>query len=445
MKSPPEVLLPDERAQTPQPWFHPIAGEKPLVLVMENSQLFEISTDFFTALNNGDETAIAELKAAMPVTDRLTKAWHADTEPSAISLNLAQSCNLACSYCYADEGRFGGAQRSMSADIALATIKQFIENAPKKRVTIGFIGGEPFVNRATLYRSVASAKEIAAAGGVSVGFSVTTNGTLLTPDDLTLLRENAFAVSVSIDGDAGMNDLHRSDRQGAGSFVKIVNNLRPLLENPGRAKIAARSTIARDDLRVLERVEALCALGFPEVGVSPLRTSPNPALVFTPDDWSIFLQEMIRAAEAEWEWVVAGGQFRFSNLAVALKEIHRGSCRPLPCGAAANYVSVNAEGNYFSCHRTIDDPRFALGTLATGLDATARERFLQSRLVDTQEPCRSCWARYLCGGGCHAEVIKSGRDSCDYIRGWLEYCLSYYDRLLSIRPDLFNLSPTQQP
>jgi uncharacterized protein len=445
MKSPSEVLLPDELAQTPQPWFHPIAGEKPLVLVMENSQLFEIGTDFFTALNNGDETAIAELKAALPVTDRLTKAWHADTEPSAISLNLAQSCNLACSYCYADEGRFGGANRSMSADIALATIKQFIENAPKKRVTIGFIGGEPFVNRATLYQSVDSAKAVAADCGVSVGFSVTTNGTLLTPDDLTLLRENAFAVSVSIDGDAGMNDLHRSDRQGAGSFVKIVNNLRPLLENPGRAKIAARSTIARDDLRVLERVEALCAIGFPEVGVSPLRTSPNPALVFTPDDWSDFLQEMIRAAEAEWEWVLAGGAFRFSNLAVALKEIHRGSCRPLPCGAAANYVSVNAEGNYFSCHRTIDDPHFALGTLATGLDATARERFLQSRLVDTQEPCRSCWARYLCGGGCHAEVIKSGRDSCDYIRGWLEYCLSYYDRLLSIRPDLFEPSPTPQP
>jgi uncharacterized protein len=445
MKSPPEVLLPDERAQIPQPWFHPIAGEKPLVLVMENSQLFEISTDFFTALNNGDETAIAELKAAMPVTDRLATAWHADTEPSAISLNLAQSCNLACSYCYADEGRFGGANRSMSADIALATIEQFIKNAPKKRVTIGFIGGEPFVNRDTLYRSVASAKLVAAACGVSVGFSVTTNGTLLTPDDLTLLRENAFAVSVSIDGDAGMNDVHRSDRQGAGSFAKIVHNLRPLLAHPGRAKIAARSTIARDDLRVLERVEALCAIGFPEVGVSPLRTSPNPSLVFTPDDWSVLLQEMIRAAEAEWERVVAGGQFRFSNLAVALKEIHRGSCRPLPCGAAANYVSVSAEGNYFSCHRTIDDPRFALGTLADGLDASAREQFLQSRLVDTQEPCRSCWARYLCGGGCHAEVVKSGRDSCDYIRGWLEYCLSYYDRLLSIRPDLFNLSPTQQP
>lgn len=446
MKFPPEVLLPEfERAKIPQPWFHLIAGAKPLVLLMENSRLFEISADFFAALDSGDAAAITELSIAMPSTGNLVTAWHADVEPSAISLNLAQSCNLACSYCYADEGRFGGQQRSMPVEIALATIKQFIENAPKRRVTIGFIGGEPFVNRSTLYRSVEYAKEVAAAFGVSVGFSVTTNGTLITPDDIMLLRENAFAVSVSIDGDAGINDLHRSDRGGTGSFAKITNNLQPLLANPGRAKIAARSTIARDDLRVWERVEALSAIGFPEVGVSPLRTSPNPALVFTLDNWSVFLQEMIRAAEAEWEYVLAGGHLRFSNLAIALKEIHKGSCRPLPCGSAANYVSVNAEGNYFSCHRTIDDPRFALGKLADGLDASAREQFLQSRLVDTQEPCRSCWARYLCGGGCHAEVIESGRGSCDYIRGWLEYCLSYYDRLLSIRPDFFDPSPTQQP
>jgi uncharacterized protein len=41
----------------------------------------------------------------------------------------------------------------------------------------------------------------------------------------------------------------------------------------------------------------------------------------------------------------------------------------------------------------------------------------------------SCWARYLCGGGCHHEVIARGRPACDYIRGWLHYCLGAYLRL----------------
>ena len=66
----------------------------------------------------------------------------------------------------------------------------------------------------------------------------------------------------------------------------------------------------------------------------------------------------------------------------------------------------------------------------------ARRHFAESRHVDRQEPCRSCWARYLCGGGCHAEVLSAGRSGCDYIRGWLEFCISLYPAVLTQRPDL---------
>jgi uncharacterized protein len=53
------------------------------------------------------------------------------------------------------------------------------------------------------------------------------------------------------------------------------------------------------------------------------------------------------------------------------------------------------------------------------------------------EPCRGCWARYLCGGGCYHEVERRGRIGCDYIRGWLEFCLESYAELSSMRPDYF--------
>jgi uncharacterized protein len=54
------------------------------------------------------------------------------------------------------------------------------------------------------------------------------------------------------------------------------------------------------------------------------------------------------------------------------------------------------------------------------------------------EPCRSCWARYLCGGGCYHEVERRGRIGCDYIRGWLEFCLAAYAELSAARPDYFS-------
>jgi uncharacterized protein len=121
----------------------------------------------------------------------------------------------------------------------------------------------------------------------------------------------------------------------------------------------------------------------------------------------------------------------------AMEEIHRGTHRPYPCGAGAGYFGVSAEGGLFACHRFVDDPAGALGDIVSGPDREAQRRWLAERVVDRQEPCRSCWARYLCGGGCHHEVIHRGRPACDLIRGWLEYCLQAYVNLSERRPDFF--------
>jgi uncharacterized protein len=77
-----------------------------------------------------------------------------------------------------------------------------------------------------------------------------------------------------------------------------------------------------------------------------------------------------------------------------------------------------------------------MGTL-DGVDRDRRSRWLAERHVHRQAPCTECWARYLCGGGCHHEAIRRGRPACDYIRGWLQYCMTAYLRLSRQRPDWF--------
>jgi len=90
---------------------------------------------------------------------------------------------------------------------------------------------------------------------------------------------------------------------------------------------------------------------------------------------------------------------------------------------------VSAEGELAACHRCVGDADGAMGSLQEGIDARKRAAWLSERHVHRQEPCQRCWARYLCGGGCHHEVIARGRPACDYIRGWLHYCLGAYLRL----------------
>jgi uncharacterized protein len=420
-------------AATEPHWFHLLRGAESSVFLTEGSMLFDVDASFLGALERAEPDAMAELRAL------------ADSRPpqpmvlapiTALSLNVAQSCNLACSYCYADEGRFGARPRMMDSAVAFAAVDRLVSQA-RGRATIGFIGGEPFLNRPLIHETVAYARSVAGRAAVDIGFSVTTNATLLEDEDLRLLRDEGFTVTVSLDGGPGKN-RHRTDRRGTNSTARALNGIAPLLARPGRARISARATLTRDDLDVAGRLEWLSAAGFGKIGVSPARTGPALALRLTEDDWPHLLERMVEAAEVELACVLAGATPRFANLWTALGAIHRGEGRPLPCGSAATYLSVDVDGTFSSCHRTVGREAFRLGSVSEGFDSERRRLFLNARAVDSQEPCRTCWARYLCGGGCHAEVIETGRAGCDYIRGWLDYCLRTYRDVVARRPELLS-------
>ena len=77
-----------------------------------------------------------------------------------------------------------------------------------------------------------------------------------------------------------------------------------------------------------------------------------------------------------------------------------------------------------------------MGDVFSGTDDARRAQHLARSHVDRMEPCRSCWARYLCGGGCYHEVERRGRIGCDYIRGWLDFCLAAYAELSAHGPTI---------
>ncbi|MGC2679529.1 MAG: radical SAM protein, partial [Mycobacterium sp.] len=200
------------------PWYHVVDGTRPQALLVESSALFEISPPLASALTAGDPQAQALLADYRrgPTARDLPADLPA---PTAISLNVAQSCNLSCSYCYADEGRFGGSARRMTRDTARAAIDELLDGARAgESVLVGFIGGEPLLNRGVVHDSVAYTQDRASARGVHARFSITTNATLLTASDCDLLRSNPFAVTVSIDGGRARHDRHRRRRGGGGSW-----------------------------------------------------------------------------------------------------------------------------------------------------------------------------------------------------------------------------------
>jgi uncharacterized protein len=437
-----EALIRDSR---------PVAAELHLIesgighhaLVVDGSRLYDLDAFGFRALRDGMDDGQA---AAMLAASGLTRPLPAvdDTPPvlppvHAISLAVAQKCNLGCAYCYAREGSFGGPPRNMDIATARKSVDLLLTGKRQgDKVNLAFMGGEPLVNRAVLREATRYAEDQAGKYGAIIGFSITTNGTLLDETDAEFFEDHGFAVTISLDGGQALHDRLRPYKGGRGSFDTIVSNLAPLLARQKRMQVSVRVTVtpAHDDLPAI--LDQFVAMGFHGVGFSPMLNAPSGRQELSRDDLARMLDGMVACGMAFERRTVRGERYPFANMLQALREIYKGTHRPYPCGAGAGYLGVSADGNLSACHRFVNDSEGALGSLTAGLDRSRQAAWLVERHVHRQSPCHTCWARYLCGGGCHHEVLNRERRACDYIRGWLHYCLGAYARLSAVRPDLFD-------
>lgn len=415
----------------------------PHLLFVDGSRLYAMDDDLQRRLEATLEQA-PDSAIALLAEHGITVQHYVDSTPlqeppvRALSLAVAQKCNLGCTYCYAQGGSFGGVVKDMPWGIAEAAVQRLLAEANAgDRVNLSFLGGEPLTNRALIVRTTELAAQLASARGVQIGFSITTNGTLLTAEDGAFFARYGFAVTVSLDGVGEVHDRLRPFKGGLGSYQQVMARVRTLLERRDQLQISARVTVTPSNLDLRPALEHFMALGFHTVGFAPMLASPLGHDALEAPDIEVLLHEMIACGRAFEEHVLAGRPYPFSNITSALVEIHRGTHRPYPCGAGAGYFGVSADGGLFACHRFVDDPAGTMGTVDAGVDRERQRRWLTLRHVHAQEPCRSCWARYLCGGGCHHEVMYRGRPACDFIRGWLHYCLQAYVRIAEQRPEWF--------
>jgi uncharacterized protein len=425
--------------------FHLFESDGPHLLIPDGSRIYGISKEIeselarIIALGEPDELDIFLEGFGLQSNGKINDDLLPDPPLTAISLAIAQKCNLGCTYCYAQQGDFGAKAKNMAVETGVNAVNLMFENnkGPDK-MNLAFLGGEPLVNRPALQTITRYASEKAIREGKEIHFSITTNGTLLNYEDACFFEEFGFAITVSIDGIGPVHDGLRSFKGGQASYDKIIENVRPLLGLQKKMQVTARVTVTPANLGIKQTLDELIGIGFHSVGFSPMLSSPSGKNEMDGMALQEMLKNMIACGSEFEEKIMEGERYPFSNMSTALREIHRGTHRPYPCGAGAGYLGVSASGELAACHRFVEDDKGHFGNLQEGVDLKKQRSWLTERHVHRQEPCNSCWARYLCGGGCHHEVIHRGRPACDYIRGWLHYTLQAYIRLLNKRPDYFS-------
>jgi uncharacterized protein len=355
-----------------------------------------------------------------------SKPAHPPLRLRTLVLMLTTSCNLACRYCYEDreEGcappaAGGGAPREMSPESLRGGVAYLLDHAGvNPKVSVTFFGGEPLLRFPLIQTAVGEARRMARERGKEISFSITTNGTLLTPEIAGFLKENGVSVCLSIDGPPEIHDRNRPYASGKGSYGDVARGIELLMKNKDGFPVAARVTLGRGAVDVRKTFDHLRGLGFDEVGFAPASAAEGSSSALTEEELCAVLDRFRELADGYVEDVRERRVPAFSNMSQILALIHRGDPMPYPCGAGIGMLAVDPSGAFYPCHRLcgIGD---SFGGSVTGISEETRTRFLDGARRRRESACDVCWAKNFCSGGCyHDAYLRQG----DLFAPSVHYC-----------------------
>jgi uncharacterized protein len=121
---------------------------------------------------------------------------------------IGPACNLNCEYCFYLEKQalFGPDEKyRMSDDVLSAFITNYITSQPTPLVEFVWQGGEPTLLGINFFKRVLKLQKHFT-GAKTITNSLQTNGTLLTDEWCTFLRNHKFMVGISLDGPKEVHD-----------------------------------------------------------------------------------------------------------------------------------------------------------------------------------------------------------------------------------------------
>ena len=210
----------------------------------------------------------------------------------ALCLHVAHTCNLNCSYCFAAQGNFHGERGLMSFETGKRAIDFLIENSGyHKNLDIDFFGGEPLMNWEVVKQLVEYGRSVEKDAGKNIRFTLTTNGVNITDDVIDFCNKEMHNVVLSLDGRKETNDRFRVDYKGNGSYDVIVPKFKKFVEARGDKSYYMRGTYTHFNTDFLEDIKHMADLGFRELSMEPVVTSPDSPSCLTEEDLPVLMQQ----------------------------------------------------------------------------------------------------------------------------------------------------------
>ena len=315
-----------------------------------------------------------------------------------VTFNVTNRCNLRCPWCY-NAGRATGEIPTDLAARALREARGILD--PQSSLIV--LGGEPFLDLPRLLAVLDGTRGLFGAPP-----SVSTNGTLLTPQAVREIASRGAEVQVSLDGP----DEERHDAiRGRGVFEKAVGGVRRLVD-AGVHTILSMVFTRESAGKMEPYLDLARTLGANEARFIPMRAIGRGTehASLSPDRFLLFealLDVLDRRPELR--------SLLMRDFFTIAMTVLRFSTPRRNCGIGRKVVFLDADGGVYPCPNHAL-PEFLCGNVAERplqdifLSSAVMERMRAEFDVSRYTKCRTCAFRQWCAGDCRGEVRAAGGD-----------------------------------
>lgn len=167
-------------------------------------------------------------------------------EYQTLIISCAETCNLKCTYCFANEGTYNSKNKKVmkNSDYNLLLEKLMKKNNPVKSISL--FGGEPLLGFKYIRLFVEKLNDnyVQMKWKLPI-IGIVTNGTLINQEVIEFFEKFSVVVTISLDGEKAINDLNRLYHNPKKSvYDEIIQALNKMKH--GKFHLTAAATIAHD-------------------------------------------------------------------------------------------------------------------------------------------------------------------------------------------------------
>ena len=363
-----------------------------------------------TALQEVMEEILELKEAGMLFTEDIYEKYigefkNRETVVKALCLHIAHDCNLACKYCFAEEGEYHGRKALMSFEVGRKALDFLVASSGSRvNLEVDFFGGEPLLNWQVVKELVAYGRSLEEPYHKKFRFTLTTNGVLLNDEILEFANREMANIVLSIDGRKEVHDLMRPHRGGQGSYDEVVPKYKKAAESRNQMNYYVRGTFTRNNVDFAEDVIHLADEGFEQISVEPVVAADTEEYALREEDVPAILAEYDKLALEYIRRKKAGKGFNFFHFMI---DLEGGPCvakRLSGCGSGTEYLAVTPWGDLYPCHQFVGQEEFLMGNVDEGITRTDIRDTFKACNVYAKEKCRDCFAKFYCSGGCAANA-----------------------------------------